>query len=88
MSYILKETRSVLDYKFDFTDDLDAAGGTIASYTVSIKGTVTNPQNSISHKAVTVWLSGGTSGETCYVTATIVSTNGRTFTHEATFRIA
>lgn len=88
MSYKLKEKASVLDYKFDFTDDLDPAGGTIESYTVSIKGTVTNPQNSLSHKAVTVWLSGGTPGETCYVTATIVSTNGRTFTHQAAFKIA
>lgn len=88
MSYLLKETASILDYKFDFTDDLDAAGGTISSFTVSIKGTVTNSQNSLSHKAVTVWLSGGTSGEVCYITVTIVSTNSRTFTATKPIRIA
>lgn len=85
-----KDPNAVLDYKFDWkpltngapggTSDWLAASETIASKTVTVQTGLTKDSDALtdSNTSVTVWLSGGTAGETYEVACKITTSAGRT----------
>lgn len=86
--YFLKDPDEVLDYKFDFaaltngngaTDYLES-GETISSETVTAGAGITLDSETItdSNTSVTIWLSGGTAGNTYTVTCQIATSASRT----------
>lgn len=88
MQTYIKDPDAVLDYKFDWkaltngsgtTDWLDT-GETISTRSVSVDTGITKDSDSITdtNTSVTVWLSGGTAGETYTVTCQIVTSDSRT----------
>lgn len=72
----VKDPKAVLDYAFDWTDWL-ADGETISSYVVEVETGLTEDSNGVLLGVVTVWLSGGTAGETYKVACTITTSEGR-----------
>lgn len=77
LTWTAKDPTEVLDYQW--VPALDA-GDTIASYTVAVSsGTVAIDDDSNTTTAVTVWTSGGTTGEIAYFTFTATTAGGRTF---------
>jgi hypothetical protein len=72
-----KDPDEVLDYNIDWTDRLD--GDTISSVATELEaGDVTIDSTNYSGAIQTIWLSGGTHGETAIVTGRIVTAGGRT----------
>ena len=84
----VKDPDAVLDYKFDWaastngTGDSDwlAAGETISSHTIDADTgiTVDSSAQTDTNTSVTVWLSGGTAGNTYSVRCEIVTSASRT----------
>ena len=81
---LCKDPSDVLDYKLDYTSLIQSDG--IASITVTGKN-VTIDSSSFSGKVVTIFVSGGTDGQTGVVTTKIVTTNATARTYERSFRI-
>ena len=78
MSEFLKDPNAVLDYKFDWTSWL-ASGETISSQTTTPSSGLTVDSSSITDtgKSVTVWLSGGTLGNTYTVVNRVTTSSSR-----------
>jgi len=74
----VKDPDATLDYAFDWSTHWLQDGETIDSYTVTIASGLTKDSDSESSGTVTVWLSGGTAGETYEVACKIVTSHGRT----------
>ncbi len=84
----IKDPAEVLDYKFDFrsstngtgSGDYLASGETISSHTVTAETGITKDSDSATdtNTSVTVWLSGGTTGNEYDITCNIVTSAGRT----------
>lgn len=72
-----KDPSAVLDWKFNWTNWLSAAE-TISSATVTVESGLTKDSQSNDTSTVTVWLSGGTLGETYEVTCRVTTNQGRT----------
>lgn len=72
-----KDPQAVLDWAFDWSRWL-ATSETISSATVTVQSGLTKDSQSNSSTAVTVWLSGGTSGNTYSVACRITTNQGRT----------
>lgn len=72
-----KDPSSILDYGVDWTDWLDGDTISTSSWSVSPSG-LTAISNTRNGGVTTVWLSGGTVGQTYQVTNTIVTAAGRT----------
>lgn len=72
-----KDPSAVLDWKFNWTNWLSAAE-TISSATVTVESGLTKDSESNDTTTVTVWLSGGTLGETYEVTCRVTTNQGRT----------
>lgn len=66
----------VLDYTFDWTDELD--GDTIQTSTFSATAGITLASPSNTTTTTKVWVSGGTTGSTYTITNKIVTAGGRT----------
>lgn len=79
-----KDPDAVLDYQFDWSAWLDDTDS-IASHDVTATDGITIDSTSATTTAVTVWLSGGTAGETYRVTCHIVTADART--DERTMRV-
>jgi len=73
---IPKDADAVLDYIFDWTEWLDYVTDTIASYAIEVDGVVLD-SHSQNGKLITVWVSGGTAGETASVTCQITTASSR-----------
>ena len=79
-----KDPNAVLDYCFDWTTGTDtedpwlATGETITTHTITVPDAITKDSDSESAGIVTVWLSGGTAGETYDILCRIVTSLGRT----------
>ena len=87
-SWPRKDPNDVLDYSFDWSDRLDP-GDSISSATISLAtaaGLTINTQ-SYDTTTATVWLSGGTDGETAAVLCRIVTDDGRTMDWTASLAI-
>jgi hypothetical protein len=76
-----KDPDDVKDYRYDLTDWLD--GDTIASFDATVAaGGIVIDSSSNSDEVITVWLSGGTAGQTARVHFNVVTAGGRA--HERT----
>ncbi len=82
-----KDPQDVLDYLFDFSDDMAADGDTIANHTIEIDGALTLDSESRTTTGVTVWLSGGTLGQQVKVDCLAITSAGREFNRKAIFVI-
>ena len=71
----VKDPDAVLDYEWDWAAWLGA--DTIASHTVTASAGLTVDSTEATDTAVTVWLSGGTVGQTYSVTCHVVTAAGR-----------
>lgn len=78
MSDFTKDPEDVLDYTFDFTAWLAKVSDSISSYTITEEAGITLDSHSNDANTVTVWLSGGTAGESYEVECKIVTVGGRT----------
>jgi len=81
---LCKDPADVLDYKLDYTQLLQS--DSIASITV-VGEKLTIDSSSFSGNVVTIFVSGGTNGNTGIVKTTIVTTNTTPRTFERSFRI-
>lgn len=72
-----KDPEAVLDYSWDWQHWLEA-GETITAASVTVPAGLTKDSESNNTTSVTVWLSGGTAGESYAVTCEIETTEGRT----------
>ena len=69
-----KDPDAVLDYQYDWSDWL-AIGESISSHSVIEDAGITVDSSVADANTVTVWLSGGTAGQTYNVTVRIVTNN-------------
>ena len=77
MQQFLKDPDAVLDYGVDWSSWLQTAEA-ISSHTVTVDTGITKDSDSETDGIVTVWLSGGTVGETYEITVRIITDAGRT----------
>ena len=84
----LKDPNAQLDYKFDWSNWLDTSE-TIQSYTLTVPSGLTKVDESNDDTTVTVWLSGGTAGQTYEVVCRITTNTNpqRTEDRTMTFRV-
>jgi hypothetical protein len=80
-----KDPHAVLDYTVDWTRWL--AGDTIATSTWLVPAGLTKQADSKTSTAATVWLSGGTAGQSYTVTNRITSGAGRTEDRSFSIRV-
>lgn len=77
-----KDPDAALDYAFDWNNVVVGvwlqAGETISAHTVTTEVGLTKDSDSELDGVVTVWLSGGTAGESYIVSCKIVTSLGRT----------
>ncbi len=71
-----KDPDEVLDYSLDWTTWLD--GDTIATSTWTVPSGITKDSDSTTTTATTIWVSGGTAGESYVLLNRIVTDGGRT----------
>ena len=76
MEVFLKDPDAVLDYAFDWSSWLDE-DETIGDYTITVASGITVDSDSESSGIVTVWLSGGTAGDTYLIACAIETSDGR-----------
>jgi hypothetical protein len=88
MTTFKKDPDAVLDYTFDWSAYLAPISDTIASATfVADTGlTTTNPSHTTT--TATVFVSGGTAGQSLNLTCRIVTSSGRTDDRSVTLKIA
>lgn len=82
-----KDPNEVLDYQVDWSDRLGADEISTSDFSV-VSGTVTIDSEDSDTTTATVFLSGGTLGETCQILNRIVTTGARTFDQTFSIRIA
>jgi hypothetical protein len=75
----IKDPNATLDYPINFATWLSDITDTYASHSViNLTGGITNPSSTQASGIITVWIAGGTAGETASFTVRIVTTGGRT----------
>ena len=72
-----KDPEGVLDYSFDWNTNW-LNGDTISASTWTVPAGITKDSDSDSGGVTTIWLSGGTAGNTYTITNRIVTAAGRT----------
>jgi hypothetical protein len=72
----VKDPSAVLDYKFDWATWLGVDA--ISSYVLAVQSGLVQASASNTITSVTVWLSGGTAGQSYSVACRIVTAAGRT----------
>lgn len=73
----IKDPESVLDFQCDWSDWM-AAGDSISTSSWAAEAGITVDSDSNTAATATVWLSGGTAGNSYNATNTIVTSQGRT----------
>jgi hypothetical protein len=84
METFLKDPDAKLDYAIDWSEWL-ASGDTISSHEWTVAEGINHEDAGESAGVTTIWLWGGTLGETYTIACKIVTTDGRT--DERTFKI-
>lgn len=84
-AFFLKNSGAILDYKIDWSLWLTSETISTSDFVADSGITITNETNTTTTS--TVWLSGGTPGETYTVTNTITTSAGRTETQEIEIRV-
>lgn len=72
-----KQPGDTQDYSISYVDWLAGMSDTGLSHTVTVDTGITLGSSTLSGGVVTVWLSGGTDGNTYKVTCTLTTTGGR-----------
>ena len=85
-SSFIKDPDAILDYKFDWSEWLEA-GEIIASHTATVDTGITKVSSSNDDDSVTVWLSGGTAGGSYNVVCRITSNTLPARVEDRTIRI-
>jgi len=75
-STFTKDPDATLDYQIDWSDWLDS--DTISTSTWTVPSGITKDSDTASTTATTIWLSGGTAGESYELVNQIVTAAGRT----------
>lgn len=78
MPLFQKDPDAVLDFKQDWSEWLAATGDTIVTSTWIVPTGITKANESATATAATVWLSGGTAGQSYAVVNRIVTAQSRT----------
>ena len=79
MTIYKKDPAAVLDYGFDWTDWLDSdLSELISTSTWTVSSGITKDSDSKADGITTIWLSGGTVGETYLITNRILTSANRT----------
>lgn len=86
LAWVDKAPGDVLDYGFDYADELEA-GETIVSSTWSADAGITLGAEGTEDGVATQWVSGGTAGTTYTLANTIVTSGGRTFVRTLKVRV-
>lgn len=81
-----KDPDEVLDYQIDWSDRLGA--DTIATTTWVVPSGITKDSDTNDDTTTTIWLSGGTTGETYSLTNRITTAGGRTMDQSVRLKIA
>ena len=76
MKTFIKDPDAKLDYQWDWSDWLDS-GDEIASAVFTVPSGLTNVSNSKTTTTATIWLSGGTAGETYEIACEITTAQTR-----------
>lgn len=83
-----KDPDDVLDYQFDWTARMATNETVVASVFTVVEGTVVKGVVGFTPQGVTtVWLSGGTPGETCLINNHIATSQGREYDETARLRV-
>lgn len=82
----IKDPNAVLDWVFDWSDWL-AVSETITARTVTVATGLTKDSDSAGTETVTVWLSGGTAGESYSVACRITTSSARIDERTITVRV-
>ncbi len=85
---IIKDSREVLDYVFDWTAYLADAGDTIVSKAVTADVGLTLDSSAIIGSMVSAFVSGGSTGTTYKLLCQIVTAGGRTADRSIFIKIA
>ena len=85
-SSFIKDPDAILDYKFDWSEWLEA-GEVIASHTMTVDAGLTNVSSSNDDDSATIWLSGGTAGGSYNVVCRITSNTLPARVEDRTMRI-
>ena len=83
----VKDPADVLDYTRDWTNQLVPRDDTIATSTWTAPTGITKDDETNDDLTSTVWLSGGTAGDTYEVPCTITTTGGRTLEQSIWIRV-
>lgn len=78
MSSIKKDPDAVVDFTFDWTAWLAAVSDSIDTIDVTVPAGITKDSQTNDANTVTVWLSGGTAGESYDILCEIVTAGART----------
>jgi hypothetical protein len=81
-----KDPDDVADYQFDWTPRLET-GEAIITSTFSKSGSIVLGSSGFDGPLTTVWISGGTDGEVCFVTNRIVTDNTPPRIYDQTARL-
>ncbi|WP_372570345.1 phage fiber-tail adaptor protein [Ruegeria jejuensis] len=73
-----KDPDAILDYYFDWSDEMTEYSDSIASHSILPTSGLAVDSSSHTANIVTVWLSGGIAGRTYRVTCRITTAGGRT----------
>lgn len=87
MASYKKDPNATLDYTFDWTAYLTPLADTIASVTWVLPAGLTNVSQSNTTMTATVFVSGGTLGESLQLTCRITTAGGRTDDRSITLKI-
>lgn len=82
----IKDPDAYLDWRWDWTDWLDA-GETISSSVMTVSAGLVKESESASLSSTTVWLSGGTTGTVYSVANRITTSAGRIDERTITIRV-
>ena len=82
-----KDPHAVLDYVIDWGENYLGSGETISSATWKVDTGITEDSNSKTDTTTTIWLSGGTAGESYSIACKIVTSESRTDERTFTVRV-
>ena len=82
-----KQPADTEDFDISFVDYLIARDDTGSSLTVTVDDGITLVSSNLVAGVAKVWLSGGTTGTTYKITATLTTTGGRIKQHEILVRV-
>jgi len=86
LQWPVKDSNEVLDYVLDWSARLDT-GDAIASSTWIVPSGITKDSDNFGGSTTTIWLSGGTDGETYTFTNRITTDDGRTMDQSVRLRL-